>query len=96
MSCGATLDVKRAASAGNDAMPVDATSDGMVESASERSESDGDGVEEDEVGACASFCRVASSCANGAPDSILCSSALTAVKILRARTASPRACEWKA
>lgn len=94
LSCGATDEVKRAARAGNDETPVEATSVGMVDRASDRSESDGDGLSscDDEVGTAARRCSVASSAAKGAPDSTLCSSALTAVKILRARTASPRAC----
>ena len=84
-SCGATESLNRAERAGNEAIPLEAASAGMVDKARATSESAvvEDASEEEE--GWASRCRVASSCANGNPLSTLCSSALTAVKILRAR-----------
>lgn len=94
-SCGATDSLNRAERAGNEAIPLEAASAGMVDKARATSESavveeeEGEVAseeeEEEEEEGWASRCRVASSLANGNPLSTLCSSALTAVKILRAR-----------
>lgn len=81
--------MNRAARAGKEVTPEVAISLGTDFRAREIRESEVEEPEEEE-GVEERRWSAESSLAKGRPASILCSSALTAVKILRARTASPR------